>query len=271
QWLERLDGARAGSGQAGDDRLAGLIRDYLVPLWFGLWYDSNLATETVREPPSLARFRQAYAAAVAASRPQLVAKLAPLASSPGLSLAQPQAMATALAELVDSLAVHEPRTAVWWSVYLSDLLSTVARAPVCYWRSDQRLEGSVGQAAEVTMAALHKAAAARTTGLQRELQAAEERAGAVDEVEVARLAPRSTLPLGLMVEAGRATPVGVYQAEVRLRGAGESRIPLTIRVTPSYGSIALLVLAIVLPLGLGAVLLRRLGRLATKRGRTEHA
>jgi hypothetical protein len=76
-----------------------------------------------------------------------------------------------------------------------------------------------------------------------------------------RLDPGARLPVELSLEVGRRTPVGVYQAEIVLSGAGEARVPLTVRVQPSYGEVGLLALVILVPLALavasGGLLLRR--------------
>ncbi len=167
-----------------------------------------------------------------------------------VSLAEPEAFSAALAELVDYASREDRRAAVWWSVYLSDLLSDLAGAAACYWQPDGSLQSAAADPGDVTIGGLATAAKAKQTGLLRACEAAVRSGTRVEALVFPRLAPEARLPVEVMLEVGRSTPVGLYQAEIVLSGAGEARVPLTVEVKPSYGEIGLLALVILVPLGL---------------------
>ena len=49
-WATHRSGLAAGA----EDPLTATVRDYLVPLWYGLWYDAGSAAEVVRESLQIA-------------------------------------------------------------------------------------------------------------------------------------------------------------------------------------------------------------------------
>ncbi len=266
--------AQVRSGGDGEDRLTSALREVILPTWYGLWYNSAAAREEVREQPTLDVFVASYRSAVASSRPKLVTALnSAMARAAGTSLAKPADFTAALGQVVDLLAGTDRRAAMWYSVYLSDVLSDLARRPLFYQHLEQRLEGAAASPARVTLAALRsRAADTRDTGVLRTLQAAPVNDETVGELTFARLGPGVEVPIDLIVEVGRSTPVGTYQVETSLSGAGAdpAKASLRVHVRPSYGHLCLLALCWLAPtsllIGLLAGLLRRRPAVGVARG-----
>lgn len=255
---------RSGGPGRDVDPLIEAVREYLLPLWFGLWYDDATGREVPRSPATLRTFYETYRDAVRASEADLRKWLDERAED--VSLAEPEAFQAALGELVDYTAREDRKAAVWWSIYLSDLLSELAGAAVYYWQPEATLQSAAADPGEVTMDGLAKLAGRRQTGLLRACDEAMRSGQRVDALVFPRLAPNARLSVEVMLEVGRKTPVGTYQAEMVLSGAGDERVPLTVRVKPSYGEIGLLALVVLLPaalaVGAGLGMRRRTGRAA---------
>jgi len=264
QTLDSIAAQRAGGPGRDVDPLVEAIRAYLLPLWYGLWYDAATGRETVRAPATLRAFAESYQAAILASQDDVQQWLSGRAGE--VSLADPDGFQAALAELVDFAAREDRKASVWWSVYLSDLLSDMAGAAVYYWQPDDDLQSAAADPSAVTISGLAKAAKADATGLLAACQAALRAETRAEALVYPRLPPEARLPVEVMLEVGRATPVGTYQAELVLSGAGDQRVPLTVKVGPSYGEVFLLSMVILVPLALaiaaGGALWRRQRRVA---------
>lgn len=251
------------------DPLGEVIEEYLLPLWFGLWYDAGTGREEVRDPASVRAFVAAYAAAVDTSRP-LLAKW--LESHPDLlntTLAQQEAALEVLGKIVHDLSAGNRRASVWWSVYLSDLLTTQTGQPVFYWERERLLNAPVERPGEVTLGTLAKQVArGRATELQQWLTRALAKGETTTEVSLRRLPAGADLPLDLVISAGPRVPPGEYHATVRLEADGveAGSESLTVRVAPSLGSVAAVGFVAALPLAL-VVGLAACSRLRSRRAR----
>lgn len=254
---------RRGEGGSG---LVHSIRARLLPAWFGLWYDADAGAEVTRETATLARFTALYSQATAEARPRLVSWLSGQPSRAGVTLAAPEALAGALAELVTALSADDARQRAFLSVYLSDLLTAAAGAPVSYDFPDQ-LYGSAPQAAQVDLPALRELLAHQAaTPLQSHLDAALTAPEVVEEVSFERLGPGFAQPVDLRLEIDRHTPVGRHRFDlvVLVGGAEMRREPLEIEVQRSWFEL----FEIGLVVGLPALLLAFIGtRLAQARPR----
>ncbi len=249
-----------GDGRDGGSTLPRAIDEYLLPAWFGLWYDARTAREVTRETATTAQFAAAYGAAVEQSRGPLLEWLEGR-PDPGGSLAQPEPMLAALREAVDQLAGDEPRARIWWSVYLTDLLSAAADGPVDFWYPD-RLSGAPAEPGEVTLTALARHLRRHeSTPLLDRLRTAAGRGEPLDTVRFDRLGPGAEQPLDLLVDVGRGTPAGEYRLsiEVRSRDGYRAEAPLTVEVLPSYGSLLFLALLVAVPVGAVAFTAGRAG------------
>ncbi|MCC7492478.1 MAG: hypothetical protein IT204_09040 [Fimbriimonadaceae bacterium] len=260
--LTRLDEQRSGAGHAGEEPLVGVLRDYLLPAWYGLWYHPD-GREELRLAPALARFTSDYAAAVTAAAPRLRGYLSNQAGAAReLTLAQTDEARLALAAMVNHLAGQDTKLAIWWSVYLSDLLSDLAGAAVCYWHGEQTLTSAAADPGRVRLGALADRLDANwPTGLQQFLAVAVEQAGQAPELRFQRLAPDEAVAVGVLVEVQRGTPVGRYEAHLGLAGQDHSA-PLVVHVQPSLGRVALVGLAAAVPF---ALLLAAAGRVGRRR------
>ncbi len=258
--LQRLDLERAGAGAPGEDRLAATIRDYLVPAWYGLWYDAENAREVVFDPPGLRAFAERYRQAVAAERGRLVDWVARHeAELAGVSLARPERLSEVLGGLIRDVAQGDPGRLAWWSVYLSDLMTDLAEGAVTYDWAAGRLSGAPEAAAAVTLPALaHRARKSLATPLTQFLDREVAGAALVDRLSFERLPARGRRELALVVETGRDTPRGSYRAEVSSGGAPP--VTVTVRVLPGLLDVALTALAVLVPLALVLLSVSRVGR-----------
>lgn len=266
--LDEFGAQRRRAAGWSSDLLTDSIRDYLIPLWCGLWYDADLGAETVLEPPSLEAFRVAWQQAEAATIEQAVEWLE--RQEPGVlaqSAAEPEALGATLSAMVNALTGDDAKAGVWWSVWLSDQLSAAGQGPVGYWYAASAASIAVPSPGELTLHRLHDRLAKRQPGeLLGVLAAYQRQHPVVPSIDFARLAPEATQPVTLVADAGRRTPVGHYAGAVRLQaeGAEPVSVPLAVTVLPSLGSQALVSLVWLLPLSLalGVVLAtaRRSGR-----------